>query len=165
MASRKENADLIGKKFGVTIDTEKSDPKAPVLQSWADRLENDSASVEREVLSFQLQSKLGIDLADQMHDTATLRAWLDRSETEPDLVKAELQPTSTDTLELEPGDGFGKDEKTFQVSVVEAVAAFGGTVTDPEQPAGSRVIGSEPVKVRDSQVVATSLKNGTLQRI
>ena len=162
MATRKENADLIKSELGLEIDTDKPQPLAGVLQGWADRLAADSAGVEREVLVFSLQSALGVSQIDPSASVEKLQAWLFRSETEPELVKAEVQPPDTSTLEIPVGSKFDPDKETFEVQVTSAVAGYGGTVTDPEQPAGHRVIGAEPVLVRASQIVTQALKNGTL---
>jgi len=165
MATRKENADLLSKRFGIEIDTEKSDPKAGTLQGWADRVENDADGVERELIELKLQQALGVEQIDQQLPLEKLRSALKRAETEPDLVRSEVQPVDTSTLEVDEGNKFGADEDTFEVRVVESVAAYGGTVTDPEQPVGHRVIGGTPVTVRTSQTVSVALKNGTLQRV
>lgn len=165
MATRKENAEAVKAALGISIDTEGTDPKAPVLQGWADRLESNRDGVRRELLSYQLQAALGIEITDQTLDVGQLAELLEKSRTDPDGVRAELQPVIESEEAFDPGQGFGQGEDTLTVQVVESVAAYGGTVTDPEQPDGHRVIGADPVQVRVSQIVNQALGNGTLLKV
>lgn len=159
MATRKENAGLLGEKLGVTINTDATNPKADVLQGWADRVETDPEGVKREILTTQVQDALDVELTDATLTSEQLQALLD----EPDVdaaraALAELQGGSTSTGSTEPAP----DAPTFTVRVNDTIAAYGGTFTDPDQAQGNRVIGADPVTAHWTPALARGLRDGTL---
>ena len=154
MATKKDNAALILAALGLTLDHESSSLKADLLENWAGRLDTDKEGVRRDVLSYQLQKVVGVEITDPNLTPEQLQEWLDRAVTDPDGVKAEIEGQAV----AAPADA----TTPLLVQVSERVAAYGGTFTDPEQAEGSRVIGEDPVEVQMTALITQGLKNGTL---
>ncbi|OLV20216.1 hypothetical protein [Deinococcus marmoris] len=150
MATRQDNADALNALLGVQIDATQREPLAPVLEEWAKRAETEPDAVKLEILTSQLEDRLGIEIPEgQTADQ--LAEWL--ANEDDDAVVAAITGE-----EPEPDD----ELLTLIVQVSEKVAAYGGTYTDPDQPEGHRVIGGGPVRVAPTALINAGLKNGTL---
>lgn len=166
MATRKENADTLKQLIGLEIDTERSDPKADLLTTWAARAATDAAGARRDVLAWQLEDKLDTTVLESA-TAEQLENWLSRVDAERDAVLSEVQGTSQNQPPISTAANTTSQQvaaaDTISVKVNAAIAAYGGTIADPDQPEeGHRVIGDKAVAVKKTVTVTQHLANGTL---
>ncbi|WP_019584681.1 hypothetical protein [Deinococcus apachensis] len=155
MPTKRENAALIQEKLGIVIDPEASDPKAAVLQTWADRLATDPEGVRLEILTAQLEAALDLDLGSVNLPASQLQTWLSEAASDP----AATRVTVLQALEIIPPP---PAPLTLKVQVNTTIAAYGGTYADPDQDEGQRVVGAEPMQVKPTARIAAGLRTGTL---
>lgn len=91
MATRRENAEMLRQRLGVSINTENSKPLAATLQGWVDRSETDPDTVKREALTFLLEDALDVELTDQTISTERLAELLTQAEQDPQAVRDALR--------------------------------------------------------------------------
>ncbi|WP_295818011.1 hypothetical protein [uncultured Deinococcus sp.] len=163
MATKKDNAEQLHKLLGVTIDPEASTPKADALQAWVTRAATEPDAVKREILSGQLEARLGIELTDATLSAEQLSAWLAQADTDEPGVRAALAAAQGDpdsgTL---PVVAPVPTPDTVIVSVNATIAGYGGTFTDPDQEAGAQIVGTDATEVALTPRVQRGLREGTL---
>lgn len=91
MATRRENAETLRERLGVSINTENSKPLAATLQGWAERAETEPDAVKREVLTFQLEDALDVELTDQTISTDRLAELLAQAQQDPQAARDALR--------------------------------------------------------------------------
>lgn len=176
MATRKENAEAIKAALGTEINTDRSDPKADLLTRWAELAKTDADGARREILSWQVENALGVQLPSENVTVEQLQGWLDRTATDPEAVKTEIQdgptpaptpaPTPEGSQTLTSAQAVAATVATLRVTVSAKVAVYGGTYTDPDQPdAASRNIGSTPVTVQRTPLIRQGLREGSLTEV
>ncbi|GGB69475.1 hypothetical protein [Deinococcus soli (ex Cha et al. 2016)] len=108
MATRRENAETLRNRLGVTINTENSKPLAATLQGWVDRSEAEPDAVKREVLTFQLEEALDVELTDQTISTDRLAELLAQAQQDPqaarDALREDPAPTQQQTPDAQQPD-------------------------------------------------------------
>ncbi|SMB85797.1 hypothetical protein [Deinococcus hopiensis] len=161
MATRAENAQVLKQELGLEIDTSGPDPKAPQLQGWADRLATEKDAVQKEVLTWQVQNTLDVELEPEGVTVEQLQNWLGRADTEREAVLAEINGGSN-ANDLAPTAPSATPNETVLVTVNSVIAGYGGTFGDPEQDPEKRVIGKEPLSVKLTHAVGRALVDGTL---
>jgi hypothetical protein len=154
MATKKENADLLKARTGLSLNPEAKTPLAAVLEDWATRAETQPDEVRREVYIAQIEDALQVELSADSISTAVLAGYYERLESDAAGLLAEL----TGEGEAESGDS----GERLSVRVSGALAGYGATITCNEQAPACRVIGTVPVRVRSSLVVDQALKRGDL---
>ncbi|GAQ23899.1 hypothetical protein DEIGR_400032 [Deinococcus grandis] len=171
MATKKDNAALLGEKLGVTINADASNPKADVLQGWADRADTDPEGVKREILTAQVEAALDVELTDATLTVDTLAGILAQASEDQDAARAALQQALDGPPASAAGAGSQGDPdpaptepagETVTVRVNDIIAEYGGTFTDPEQPEGQRVITGDAREVQRTHTVRQGLLTGTL---
>lgn len=165
MATRAENAELIKSKLGIGIDTAKSDPKADLLTHWAERLEADPEGVRKDILTWQLQDALDIELPSEKVTAEQLQGWLNALNGGAD--KEQLVTQVTDALQAAPAKptpapAAPAAEGHVTVQVIGRTAGYGGAFTDP---ISKRHIGTTPVAVPRTSFVAERLVSGELAEV
>lgn len=172
MATRAENAEALKKALGTEIDTSKSDPKADLLQGWADRLESDQEGVRKEVLTWQLQNELDVEIPSGQLTAEQLQGFLDQlaQGTDPEQVAAQLrrqaaQPAPPATTSGPEGDTTtvaatpDPQAEEITVQVVGRTAAYGGAYTDP---VSKKTLTGTPTSVPRTAFVEALLATGEL---
>lgn len=119
MATRRENAETLRERLGVSINTENSKPLAAALQGWAERSETEPDAVKREVLTFQLEDALDVELTDQTISTDRLAELLAQAQQDPqaarEALRADPAPTQQQTPDAQQSDQQQDEQQQGQV--------------------------------------------------
>ena len=137
MATRRENAETLRNRLGVTINTENSKPLAATLQGWVDRSEAEPDAVKREVLTFQLEEALDVELTDQTISTDRLAELLAQAQQDPQAARDALREDPAPTQQQTP-DAQQPDQQQGQAPQPRAPAPAPPITPEPTSDAAEQ---------------------------
>lgn len=140
MATRRENAETLRDRLGVTINTETSKPLAGTLQGWAERSGTEPDAVKREVLTFQLEEALDVELTDQTISTDRLAELLAQAQQDPQAAREALRadpPSQQQAPDAQQPDEQQQGEQQEQAPQPLTPAPTSVTATTPESTPGT----------------------------
>lgn len=179
MATKAENAEALKQALGIELDPTRSDPKADLFTQWAGRLQDDQEGVRKDVLTWQVQDALDIELASDRVTTDQLQGWLGalaqgtskedlarqvqdalRSALAPQ-VSAPASPTPTTEQPAVP-EAAPAGEGEVTVQVIGRTATYGGAYTDP---ISKKTIGRAPVTVPRTSFIDEKITAGEMSEV